>query len=195
MDIHIPEELRKQIPQLGEASTQVDPMVWVKLSSRALGTTWYVIEMQWLETDAIFYGYVVGWDEELTYFNRSDLELLSAQEGAAIEFDQTFTPCRLSHVMARERGDGPKFPLGRFVATPGAIEALERNQQSPTIFVRRHVRGDWGDLEAEDVKENEVSLINELRLLSAYTLTDGTRIWIITEADRSVTTILLPSDY
>jgi len=114
------------------------------LSLEALGTTWYIIEAQWLDTDAIFYGYVVGWDEERTYFNRSDLELLSAQEGAPIEYDSTFTPCRLSKVIARERGDGPKFPLGQLVATPGAAEALESNQQSPTIFIRRHVRGDWG---------------------------------------------------
>jgi len=195
MDICIPQELRKNIPQLGEASEQSDPIVWIKLSAAALGTTWYVIEAQWLATDAIFYGYVVGWDEELTYFNRSDLELLSAQEGAPIENDSSFTPCRLSDVVARERGDGPKFPLGQLVATPGAVAALEANQQSPTIFVRRHVRGDWGELDAEDVKEYELSLANSFRLLSRYTLTDDTVIWIITEADRSVTTILLPSEY
>jgi hypothetical protein len=195
MDIRIPEELRKNIPQLGEASEQSDPIVWVKLSSQALGTTWYVIEAQWLATDAIFYGCVVGWDEELTHFNQSDLELLSAQEGASIENDSTFISCRLSEVIARERGGGPKFPLGQLVATLGAAETLERNEQSPTIFVRRHVRGDWGELDAEDVQENERSLANGFRLLSRYTLTDGTVIWIITEADRSVTTILLPSEY
>jgi hypothetical protein len=195
MDIRIPEELRAKIPQLGEASGEADPMVWVKLSSAALGTTWYVIEAQWLETDAIFYGYVVGWDEERTYFNRSDLELLSAQEDVPIAYDPMFTPCLLSEVVARERGDGPKFPLGQLVATPGAAEALERNQQSPTIFVRRHVRGDWGQLDLEDIKENEFSLVNGFRLLSRYRLTDGTVIWIITEADRSVTTILLPAEY
>jgi hypothetical protein len=195
VDIHIPEELRANIPQLGEASEQEDPMVWVKLSSEALGTTWYIIGAQWLDTDAIFYGYIVGWDEQHTYFNLSDLELLSVQEGVPIEYDSTFTPCRLSEVVARERGDGPKFPLGQIVATPGAAEALERNQQSPTIFVRRHVKGDWGELDQEDIKENELSLINGFRLLSRYTLKDGTVIWIITEADRSATTILLPSEY
>ena len=194
MDIRIPEELRKNIPQLGEAE-KPDPMVWFKLSSEALGTTWYIIEAQWLDIDAIFYGYVVGWDEQVTYFNHSDLDLLSAQEGVPIETDPAFTPCRLSEVVARERGDGPRFPLGQLVATPGAAEVLERNQQSPTIFVRRHVRGDWGELDPEDVQENEFSLVNGFRLLSAYTLTDGTRIWIITEADRSATTILLPSEY
>jgi hypothetical protein len=195
LDIHIPEEVRGTIPQLGGPEDEHDTMVWVKLLSEALGTTWYIIAVQWLDTDAIFYGYVVGWDEGLTYFNHSDLELLEAQEGATIAYDPTFTPCRLSEVIARERGDGPKFPLGQVVATPGAAAALETNQQSPTIFVRRHRKGDWGDLDADDIQENEFSLTHELRLLSAYILKDGTCIWIITEADRSATTILLPSEY
>jgi hypothetical protein len=191
----IPEELRVKIPQLGEASGESDRMVWVKFSSEALGTTWYILTVQWLDTDAIFYGYVVGWDEALTYFNRSDLELLEAQEGATIAYAPTFTPCRLSEVIARERGAGPKFPLGQVVATPGAVAALETNQQSPTIFVRRHRKGDWGDLDAGDIQENAFSLTYGLRLLSAYILKDGSCIWIITEADRSVTTILLPEEY
>jgi hypothetical protein len=195
LDIHIPEELRGIIPQLGGPEEEHDPMVWVKLSSEALGTTWYILAAQWLDTDAIFYGYVVGWDEELTYFNRSDLELLSAQEGVPIAYDSAFTACRLSEVIARERGAGSKFPLGQVVATPGAVAALETNQQSPTIFVRRHLKGDWGDLDADDIQENEFSLVNGLRLLSVYSLLDGAWIWIITEADRSVTTILLPSEY
>jgi hypothetical protein len=191
----LPEELRANIPQLGEPEDEQDPMVWVKLSSEALGTTWYILAVQWLDMDAIFYGYVVGWDEALTHFNRSDLELLEAQEGITIECDSLFTPCRLSEVIIYERGDGPKFLLGQVIATPGAVDALERNRQSPTTFMRRHIKGDWGELDAEDVAENEFSLVNGLRLLSAYTLRDGTRIWIITEADRSVTTILLPSEY
>jgi hypothetical protein len=191
----IPQELRTKIPQLGEASEQDDPLVWVKLWSEGLGTTWYIIEAQWLPTDAIFYGYVVGWDDELTYLNRSDLEFLSAKEGVPIDYDPTFTPCRLSEVMARERGYGPKFALGKVVATPGAVAALEANRQSPTIFLRRHIRGEWGELDREDAMENEYSVVHGFRLLSAYNLKDGTRILIITEADRSVTTILLPEDY
>src|SRR4051794_20101399 len=111
MDIRIPEELRTKIPHIG-AAEQPDPMVWVKLSAEAFGTTWYVIEAQWLETDTIFYGYVVGWDEELTYFNRSELAFLNAKEAVTIAYDASFTPCRLSEVVAHERGDGPKFPLG-----------------------------------------------------------------------------------
>jgi hypothetical protein len=88
-----------------------------------------------------------------------------------------------------------KFPLGQVVATPGALEALEAANEEPLPYLRRHAHGDWGELEPYDVTENERSLINNLRLLSAYTLTDGTRIWIITEADRSVTTMLLPEEY
>jgi hypothetical protein len=63
MDVRIRDEVRASIPQLGVASEQSDPMVWVKLSSEALGATWYVIEVQWLAIDVIFYGYSVGWDE------------------------------------------------------------------------------------------------------------------------------------
>jgi hypothetical protein len=144
---------------------------------------------------AIFYGYRGGWDEELTYFNQSDLELSSAQWGFPIVQDEAFTPRRLSAVIAQERGDR-KFPLGRLVATPGADAALDAVGENPTTFLRRHWRGDWGELDAEDVAENEFSLAKGFRLLSRYTLNDGTTvIWIITEADRSTTTILLPSEY
>jgi hypothetical protein len=88
-----------------------------------------------------------------------------------------------------------KFPLGQVVATPGALAALQSTGQSPVPFLQRHSQGDWGELDPEDVQENEFALTYGLRLLSAYTLKDGTHIWIITEADRSVTTILLPSEY
>jgi hypothetical protein len=88
-----------------------------------------------------------------------------------------------------------KFPLGQVVATPGALAALQSTGQSPVLFLQRHAQGDWGELDQEDVQENEFSLTHGLRLLSAYSLADGTRIWIITEADRSATTILLPSEY
>ena len=88
------------------------------------------------------------------------------------------------------------FSFGQLVATPGALEALGRN---PSVgvwtYLQRHLTGDWGDLEAADKAENELSLREGSRLLSAYALPDGTRIWIITEADRSVTTLLLPNEY
>jgi hypothetical protein len=90
---------------------------------------------------------------------------------------------------------GAKFPLGRIVSTVGALAAVEGAGQDFLPFLQRHVQGDWGELDPEDIQENEFSLVNGFRLLSAYTLSDGTRIWIITEADRSVTTILLPAEY
>ena len=88
-----------------------------------------------------------------------------------------------------------RFPLGQIVATPGALAALEEAGDSPAAFVRRHAAGDWGNIDEHDQQENEFSVEHGLRLLSAYTLSDGTRIWIITEADRSATTLLLPSEY
>jgi hypothetical protein len=89
----------------------------------------------------------------------------------------------------------PRFPLGRIVATPGALAALERNGQTPFAFLARHQTGDWGDLDAEDRQENELSVQHGFRLLSAYKLSDGSRLWVITEADRSATTFLLPEEY
>ena len=89
----------------------------------------------------------------------------------------------------------PRFPLGQVVATPGALSALISLRVSPWTQLARHVRGDWGELDDHDRRENERALTEETRLLSAYTLPDGTRIWIITEADRSATTLLLPQEY
>ena len=92
----------------------------------------------------------------------------------------------------------PKFPLGRIVATPGALEALGADdaQRSANLsaILRRHASGDWGELGADDRRENEFSLTRRLRLLSAYTV-GGTKLWIITEADRSSTCVLLPAEY
>lgn len=87
------------------------------------------------------------------------------------------------------------FELGRIVGTRGAIQALEAAGQQPAEFLDRHVKGDWGDLGAEDKQENEFSVQNGFRILSAYTTSAGDKIWIITEADRSATTILLPEEY
>jgi hypothetical protein len=87
------------------------------------------------------------------------------------------------------------FPLGRVVATPGALRALEKAEQAPQEFLARHVSGDWGDIPAEDRQENELALTRALRIVSAYTTSTGERLWIITEADRSATTFLLPEEY
>jgi hypothetical protein len=88
-----------------------------------------------------------------------------------------------------------QFSLGQVYATPGAIEALNENGQDAIEFLNRHQRGDWGCLSDEDKQENEFSVDKELRIFSAYKLNDDTRIWIITEADRSSTTVLLPAEY
>lgn len=77
----------------------------------------------------------------------------------------------------------PLFALGQVVGTPGALEAFEQTGQYPTEFLARHVTGDWGELDEDDKAENEFSIKNNLRLLSAYTLESGIKIWIITEAD------------
>jgi len=88
-----------------------------------------------------------------------------------------------------------KFQPGRIVATPGALAALEASGDDPMAYLVRHIAGDWGDVDEDDRRENELSLQHGFRLLSAYTLNSGTKIWIITEADRSVTTVLLPEEY
>jgi len=89
----------------------------------------------------------------------------------------------------------PLFELGQVVATPGALEAMEQAGADPGGLLRRHVTGDWGDLCKEDKAENDFSVSRRLRILSAYTLPDGVKVWLITEADRSATTFLLPEEY
>ena len=87
-----------------------------------------------------------------------------------------------------------RFRLGKLVATPGALEAAP-SQDALMDLVQRHESGDWGDLDAHDQRENEIAVKRGgLRILSAYEL-GGTRFWIITEANRSSTTILLPEEY
>ena len=91
--------------------------------------------------------------------------------------------------------DTTTLPLGLVVATPGALAALDEARESALGFIARHAARDWGEVPPEDWEENEFSIKNELRVLSAYSLRNGAKIWIITEADRSVTTILLPEEY
>lgn len=87
------------------------------------------------------------------------------------------------------------FPIGILVATPGALNALERAGHSPVEFLARHAARDWGDLSDDDRHANDCGLDHADRLLSAYSMSDGKRLWIITEADRSATTLLLPEEY
>lgn len=89
-----------------------------------------------------------------------------------------------------------RFELGSIYITPGAIEALVEAGENAQIFLRRHVRGDWGsELDEHDRHENELSVKAGFRILSAYRTSKGVRLWIITEADRSSSTILLPEEY
>ena len=89
----------------------------------------------------------------------------------------------------------PKFRLGKLVATPGALDALTEAGQSPMEFVSRHLQGDWGECCDEDRQSNEDALQNGDRLFSVYHTAKGIKIWVITEADRSSTCVLLPSEY
>lgn len=91
--------------------------------------------------------------------------------------------------------DTPRFSLGHCFMTPGAQEALAASGQQPFEFLLRHQCGDWGEVDTEDAEENERSLLHGWRILSAYRTTRGERLWLITEADRSSTTCLLPSEY
>jgi hypothetical protein len=86
------------------------------------------------------------------------------------------------------------LPLGRVVATPGALKLLSEIGVHPFDYLARHATGDWGELCAFDRRQNEIALREGLRVLSSYDVLAG-RVWIITEADRSVTTILLPEEY
>lgn len=92
-------------------------------------------------------------------------------------------------------GNAMLFSLGDLVATPGALNALEKNSVVPMRLLSRHMRGDWGDVSPDDAAANTDALRIGARLLSSYTLPDRARIWIITEADRSATTLLLPDEY
>jgi len=88
-----------------------------------------------------------------------------------------------------------RFALGQTYITPGAEEALMIAGQTGIEYLRRHMCGDWSELSDEDARENELSLREGFRVLSAYRTAKGQKLWIITEADRSSTTILLPSEY
>ena len=87
------------------------------------------------------------------------------------------------------------FRSGRIVGTHGAIEAMRLAGVSSATLLERHLNGDWGDLDEDDKRANNWSLHNRARLLSSYRIAEGVTVWIITEADRSSTTFLLPSEY
>ncbi len=84
-------------------------------------------------------------------------------------------------------------PLGQTVATPAALGVLTR--PDVVAALRRHAAGDWGDVDDDDRAANDDAVRTGGRLLSAYRAANGTTFWVVTEADRSVTTVLLPEDY
>ena len=89
----------------------------------------------------------------------------------------------------------PRFPLGSLYITPGAAATFAVSGDDVLAYIIKHSTLDPGDLSPEDIAENHLSLREGFRILSAYRLSDGTRIWIVTEADRSSTTLLLPDEY
>lgn len=100
--------------------------------------------------------------------------------------------------------NSPRFSLGQKVATPAALETLERLGKSVMEFIERHVRGDWGDLSDDDMQSNEDALVDGSRILSSYILEgkgdDAVKLWIITEAEddsgnRVATTAMLATEY
>lgn len=93
-----------------------------------------------------------------------------------------------------------KFKLGRVLSTPGALDVLRENGQTPGEFLDRHAQGDWGDVSKADAFLNEEALIDGSRIMSEYRTANKTRLWVITEAaddngNRIATTILLPEEY
>lgn len=88
-----------------------------------------------------------------------------------------------------------KFELGMVVTTPGAQDAMLAADTNPLALLSRHATGDWGDLDPDDAQMNDDALTHGDRVLSSYQLTPDTKVWIITESDRSSTTFLLPEDY
>ena len=89
----------------------------------------------------------------------------------------------------------PKFSPGQIVATPGALAAMEEHACVPLTLLARHLSGDWGVLPQDDARLNDTALETGGRLLSCYLLGRDTRLWLITEQDRSATTFLLPGEY
>ena len=94
-----------------------------------------------------------------------------------------------------------RFSLGSIVATPGALAALEEAGQSPAHFLSLHASGAWGELDRDDQQANEDAIAHEGdperhgRVFSSYVTRTGHKIWVITEHDRSVTTVVLPDEY
>jgi hypothetical protein len=120
---------------------------------------------------------------------------------ASLTHAPNFHPQQEENSMLRQNSNitrpniGARFAIGQVFITPGAQEALDAAGQTAIQFLRRHVSMDWGEVSEEDAQENELALREGFRLLSAYRTSAGTRIWIITESDRSFSTVLRPDEY
>jgi hypothetical protein len=126
---------------------------------------------------------------------------LAAYEQAVKRFRADPTPQALAllqtgeEILTRELLKPGRFELGRMVATPGALDAMQQALHVPPEFLLRHKHGDWGELDPADVQANEEAVRYGSRLLSAYHTRLGEKLWVITEWDRSATTLLLPEEY
>jgi len=156
-----------------------------------------------LETGSASGDYIQLWNGDVGALDSADGQSPSPATKGHLLFMRGFPPClceaepkfksRNSQMQKTERK--PLFDLGQLVATPGALAVLEKTGQNAMEFLSRHVRGDWEELSKEDKTENQFNLEKGLRLLSSYRTTANDRIWVITEADRSHTTLLLPDEY
>lgn len=108
---------------------------------------------------------------------------------------EPISPEEIQERDAAKRDLRPLFALGQIVGTPGALAALAAAEQSPLELLVRHITGDWGVVPDEDRKANDRAVEQEQRILSSYRLGTGEKVWVITEWDRSVTTLLLPLEY
>ena len=128
-------------------------------------------------------------------------ELLAAYERARETYERTPSARSLAvletglQILVAELHRPGKFDLGQMVMTPGADQAMRTALQVPPEFLLRHKNGDWGELPEEDIRENEWSLEHGARLFSACRTRRDEKLWVITEWDRSVTTLLLPEEY
>lgn len=167
--------------ELEEASPVEEASLFSDLLNAALG------EVDWHEVADAFL-------EEVRPDDEPDEE--SEADDQADEDDAEAYSAEEFETLKRERienASGPLFELGRTVSTPGALSALTREDIGRALA--RHHRGDWGTVERHDWRANEEALTEGFRLFSVYQATDGTTFWVITEADRSSTCVLLPSEY
>ena len=153
----------------------------------------YVLEIEQLLKEGLMRGHTEFANEDEFETRLYLFELI--YQNACNQIGVTWPPSAVDREGERERIN-PRFSLGQIVATPGALETLANAGKKPAEYLLRHVAGDWGELPEEDVQENELSVEQGFRLLSSYPLSEtGETVWIITEHDRSATTILRPDEY